>query len=64
MTSKYGDMVKSLKNIHSLECLYFKISKRIKHKIKLFDSREKKKQQEVHLKKLEENNKGEEKLVK
>lgn len=43
MTSKYGDMVKSLKKIYSLKCLYFKISKRIKHKIELFASREKKK---------------------
>lgn len=62
MTSNYGDMVKSLKKIYSLKCLYFKISKRIEHKIKLFASGEKK-QQEVHLEKLEGSNNDEEKLV-
>lgn len=35
-------MVKSLKKIYSLKCLYFKISKRIKLKIKLFAPGEKK----------------------
>lgn len=40
-------MVKSLKKIYSLKCLYFKISKRIKLKIKLFAPGEKKQQKSI-----------------